>query len=107
MLGGMILSPSLFAADVCYNPSAGGFAEDTDSGGNFRIWNVPGVAVPNGLWIARNTVLGMEFAMFAQLRLWRAQDKGSYVHIRYNDADGNIWTVSDPMAQALCVQQGP
>ncbi|MFZ1735962.1 MAG: hypothetical protein WBC29_01405 [Candidatus Moraniibacteriota bacterium] len=108
MLGGMFLSPPLFAAHVCYNPSvAGSFAEDTDSGGNFRIWGVPGVTVSNGLWISRSTPVGRAFATFAQLRLWRAQDKSLSVHIRYSDADGNIWTVSDPMTQAMCLQQTP
>ena len=107
VLGGMFVSPSIFAAHVCYNPSAGGFAEDTDSGGNFRIWGVPEVTVSNGLWISRSMPLGRAFASSAQLRLWRAQDKSLFVHIRYNDADGNIWTVSDPMTQALCLQQTP
>lgn len=107
VLGGMCVSPPLFAAHVCYNPSAGGFTEDTDSGGNFRIWGVPGVTTSNGLWISRSTPLGRAFAASTQLRVWRAQDKALLVHIRYSDTDGNIWTASDPMTQALCLQQTP
>lgn len=107
MLGGMLVSLPLFAAHVCYSPNTGGFAEDTDSGVNFRIWGVPGVVSSNGLWISRSTPVGRAFAVSAQLRLWRAQDKSLTVHIRYNDADGNIWTVSDPMIKALCDQQTP
>ena len=107
MLGGMLVSLPLFAAHVCHSPNTGGFAEDTDSGVNFRIWGVPGVGSSNGLWISRSTPVGRAFAVSAQLRLWRAQDKSLNVHIRYNDADGNIWTVSDPMIKTLCDQQTP
>lgn len=101
------VSSPTFAAHVCYSPGVGGFAEDTDSGGNFRIWDVPGVAVSDGLWISRSTPLGRAFASSAQLRIWRAQDKSLFVHIRYSDVDGNIWTVSDPITQTLCTQQTP
>ena len=107
MLGGILFAPPLFAAHVCYAPSAGVFGEDTNSGGRYTIWGVSGVATPTGLWISRDTPVGRTFADSARVILWRAQDKSLSVHIRYNDADGNIWTVSDPMTQALCLQQTP
>lgn len=107
MLGGTLLAPPLFAAHACYVPSDGVFGEDTNSGGRFTLWGVPGVTTANGLWISRDTPIGRAFADSTRVTLWRAQDKSLTVHIRYGDADGNIWTVSDPMTSALCLQQTP
>lgn len=105
-LAQVALPMPLFAAGyVCYNPAVdGGLTEDTDSGGNFRIWGVLGAPPSTGLWISRSTPIGRAFADSMQIRLWRAEEKSLYLHVRFGD-EGYIWTVSGPMTHSQCEDQ--
>ena len=105
--GGIVCAPATFAAHVCHTPGPGSFMEEDHSGNRFVVWGVSGITIHNCLWISKEDPKGRAFADSTRIILWRAQEKGLTVHIRYGDTDGSIWSVSDPMTIALCLQQAP